>query len=460
MSTPDAPTESRPRRRIDAGTEETAWTETGPAPAGAPRRGTSGLADLWALLCQRSFASLFAAHFVSNLGDWLAFLALFSLTAFEWHAGVLGVSILSIAYVLPTATVAPLAGVFVDRWDLRRVLVWSDLVRCGLVLLMVVSPSLWIMCVLLFLHQAVSCFFNPAQSAALPRLVARPRLLAANALTTQAAHLTKLLGPAVAGLLVAALGPRSCFYADAASFALSAALLATLAPLPSPARAARGARAVWTDLVAGLWFLRRARRVRYAVTMVALSMVALGAFVALVSVYARDLLGAGPRLMGALLSTIGGGTVAGAFVVVHTGKRWRKTYSIAAGVLVLGGALLLLAAARGAPLAFMGAFFLGLAGGAIVVPAQAEVQEQTPQEILGRVQSSAVAGISLAQIGSMAIAGPAAHLLGMAPLFVGLAVFLFAAILATALVGARHRIVAAHRARRLERVRRSTTSPS
>ncbi len=81
----------------------------------------SGLSDLWSLIRAGRLRALFVAHFVSTLGDWLVFLALFSLTAFQWHAGVLGVSLLSIAYMLPTALVAPLAGVFVDRWDLRRI---------------------------------------------------------------------------------------------------------------------------------------------------------------------------------------------------------------------------------------------------------------------------------------------------------------------------------------------------
>jgi len=407
--------------------------------AAAAQRQTSALADLWSLLHEGRFRALFVAHFVSCLGDWLAFLALFGLTAFRWHAGVLGVSLLSIAYVLPAALVAPLAGVFVDRWDLRCTLVASDVLLCGIVLLMAASRGLPAMCGLLFLHQTVSCFFNPAQAAALPRLVDRPQLLAANALTTQAAHLTKLVGPAIAGMLVAALGPRSCFFADAASFGLSAALLATLPRLRGAARRPGGVRAVWTELRAGLGFLRRSPRIRLVLGMVAPAMMATGGFIAVISVYARDQLGAGSRSMGLLVSTIGLGTIAGAFVVVHTGKRWSKARSILVGMLVMGAALWILSSARGAPPAFAGAFVLGAAAAAILVPAQALVQEQTPQELVGRVQSSAVAAMGISQMGAMAIAGPAARWLGLPRFFGALALLLLASALASAASAARLR---------------------
>ena len=75
-----------------------AW---GPTPAAEIPAPTSTRADLAALLHHRHFPALFAAHFVSNLGDWLVFLALFSLAALQWRAGVLGVSFLGIAYALP-----------------------------------------------------------------------------------------------------------------------------------------------------------------------------------------------------------------------------------------------------------------------------------------------------------------------------------------------------------------------
>jgi MFS family permease len=171
--------------------------------------------------------------------------------------------------------------------------------------------------------------------------------------------------------------------------------------------------------------------------MVAASMIAVGGFIAVISIYARDQIGAGSRSMGLLVSTIGLGTIAGAFVVVHMGKRWDKTGSILAGLLAMAASLWLLGAAHETLPAFAGAFLLGAAAAAIVVPAQAYVQEHTPRVLLGRVQSSAVAGMGMAQMGSMALAGPLARLLGLPRFLTSLAGLLFAAVLVSA-AGAAH----------------------
>jgi DHA3 family macrolide efflux protein-like MFS transporter len=398
-----------PLRRDDRQPPERSPGATG-APA-APRSSTRE--DLVALMHSRHFRALFAAHFVSNLGDWVAFLALFSLAALQWHAGVLGVSFLAIAYTLPMVAVAPFAGVFVDRWDLRRVLVMSDLLRAVLVLLMGITGNLVAMCALLFVHETVSTFFNPAQVSAVPRLVPRQQLLAANALTTQAAHLTRVLGPGLAGLLVAALGPRSCFLADAVSFALSGAMLATLPRLSAAPENRRAAPALWRDLGTALRFLRAAVRLRRAVLMVSMAFVAIGAFTAIVAVYARDQLGAGSRSMGLLVSMIGMGTILGAGIAVQTAKRWGRMPTMGAGMLGLAAALAGLSQSHSISHAFVGAALLGTAAAAVLVPAQALVQEDTPRELLGRVQSSSVALISLAQLASMGAAGPLARLLGL-----------------------------------------------
>ena len=170
----------------------------------------------------RPLRGLLLAHFASNFGDWLAFMAMFSLAALQWHTDVLGIGFLAIAYLLPFAVIAPLAGVFVDRWELRRLLIVSDLLRAGIVCLMAFANDLAILCGLLFLHQSVSTFFNPAQHAAIPRLVTREDILPANALSTQASHATKILGPGIGGILVATLGTRGCLLLDAATFLISA----------------------------------------------------------------------------------------------------------------------------------------------------------------------------------------------------------------------------------------------
>ena len=418
---------------------ESPTTEAPASPPTSPD--ASATRDFTALLGDRRFAALFGAHLVSNLGDWLAFLALFGLAALEWRASATRVGLLAVAYVLPLVGVAPFAGVLVDRWDLRKVLVASDMARAVLVLAMAFAPGYAALCALLFLHQAAGCFFNPAQSAALPRFVPRPRLLSANALTSSAGHAAKLLGPAVAGLLVAALGPRGCFLADSASFVVSALALSTLPAMPGgrrttgagtgPARRAGSAwAAVRADLGEGFEFLRRAPRLRRAVGAVAWTMVAVGGFIAILAVYARDVLGAGPRTLGFLLSSLGVGAVAGALAVAHFGRGRSRQMAIGMGMFLGAIALAILAANPDLRSVAGGVLLLGAAAAVSIVPAQALLQEETPGALLGRVTSVAVAGIGLVQGLGMVLAGPLVGVLGMSRFLVLAALWLAAGLTA------------------------------
>jgi MFS family permease len=368
---------------------------------------TSARADLRALLGDGRFRTLFAAHCASNVGDWLAFMALFSLSTFEWNADVLGVSVLGVAYMLPFAIVSPWAGVWVDRWDLRRVLVVGDLLRAGLVVGMAFSSQFAVLTALLFLHQAVACFFNPAQHAAIPRLVLRERLLAANALNSQAAQVTKILGPGVAGALVAILGVRGCFFLDAATFGLSAVLLATLPPMRAMRSSAARFTSFRSDFGAGVTVLLRTPRLRAVVVVLAVNLCALGAFVAVLPVFSRDRFGAGPGLMGLLLSTLGVGAALGAFAVLHVGRRRDKLGVIAAGTLLSAVSLAVLSATSNAFWGGVSTALLGFATAVLVVPAHALFQEEVPAAYLARVLSLSLAALAISQALGMGLAGVA-----------------------------------------------------
>ncbi len=398
-----------------------------PVPAAAgigAAAATSVGADLRHMLRDGHFRLLLGANFACTVGDWLAFMALFSLTSYTWNKGVTGVSLLGIAYMLPIATLAPAAGVWVDRWELRRVLVTSALLRAGILLLMALWPRFWATCLLLFVHQTMSCFFNPAQHSALARLVRREHLLVANALNTQATQLTKILGPGIAGLLVAWLGPRGCFEFDALMLALAGLLLGRL---PRLTGAGRGETTFAREFRTGLQFLAHAVRLRAVLFLLMLSLSALGGFIAILPVFARDQLGVGPRGMGFLLSAMGAGAALGAFVVAHAGKRWDKIWSITAGACIAALALAVVAATARTSVALLGTTLLGWGVVFLLVPAYALLQEETPRALLGRVVSLAIAGLSLAQVVGMGVAGGAATGLTPHTLLQGEAILLAAA---------------------------------
>jgi DHA3 family macrolide efflux protein-like MFS transporter len=159
----------------------------------------------------RQFLALWLAYAVSNCGDWLALLSLFSRIAFRGKGSPSEVSGIFIAFIIPVAVLGPVAGVFVDRWSIKRTMIVSDLLRAVIVLLFTVSAALFQFYALLFALSAVSCFFMPAQAVAIPRIVRKEELLLAHAINSQTMNLNKVISPAIAGALVAWAGEKLCF---------------------------------------------------------------------------------------------------------------------------------------------------------------------------------------------------------------------------------------------------------
>ena len=381
---------------------------------------------LWS---NQAFRGLLLAHFASNLGDWLAFIALFNLAAIEWQTDILGIGLITVAYLLPFAIIAPVAGVFVDRWELRRLLVASDILRAGLVVLMVFADQLWQLCLLIFLHQTVSTFFNPAQQAAIPRLVRRADILPANALGTQASHLTKVLGPGIAGMLVAMLGTRGCLLLDAATFALSGMLLLTL-PRLTTRRAPQEVASVSADLRAAYRCLRKLRRLQWSLLSLIFAICGLGAFLVALPIHARDGLGLGPQGLGLLLSTLGIGTLVGAMALMSRLAHHDRLSMMSVGSGLLAISLVGLVRVQQPAWSGLLMVFLGVGTAFLIVPAHALFQEEAAEQHLGGILSVALAVLALAQVSGMGMAAalgqtlPASYALGLAAALCGCAALL------------------------------------
>src|SRR5215472_16186483 len=123
------------------------------------------------VLRQKSFRRLWTAQFVSIFGDFLALFGVISLITFRLHGTAVQVTAVTLSYALPLAIVSPPAGVMVDHWKVKRVMIASDLIRGVLVLPLVFVTSVPQICAIFAALSTVSSFFAPAQSVALRVLV-------------------------------------------------------------------------------------------------------------------------------------------------------------------------------------------------------------------------------------------------------------------------------------------------
>jgi MFS family permease len=192
-----------------------------------------------ATLRHRDFALLWVAGLISVAGDFALMIAL-TLHAYALTGSAIATGGVFIATLIPSVLLGSIAGVFVDRWDRKRTMVTADLARAALLLplLAVGSPDLlWLLYGVRTATGIVGLFFDPAESALLPRLVGEEHLVSANALNALNNNLGRLVGPALGGVLYASGGLELVIVVDAASFVASAALIAAIRANARPGRA-------------------------------------------------------------------------------------------------------------------------------------------------------------------------------------------------------------------------------
>jgi DHA3 family macrolide efflux protein-like MFS transporter len=368
---------------------------------------------------------VWAAQLVSLLGDFLALFAVISVVTYRMLGTPQQVTGVQIAYMLPLALLGPLSGVFVDRWPLKPTLVGSDLIRAGLVLLLLIATSMWQIYVVLCLLSCVSSFFGPAQSVTIRSHVPPEGLMSANALMQMAMMGTRVVGPAAAGALVAAFGPRICYAIDFASFLGSAALIGSVAivratsPGRSPAVESTNSKvhAVLHEMGEGMRFIVHHAAISFVVMAMAAGMFVMGCFGPLIAIYVRDSLHASTKMFGIVSPMIGLGMLLGINGLNTFGKKLSNTLLVYSGLGGIAVGLIILTLLPHVWSTLVGNFMIGIAVAGIIVPAQTLFQQATPPELMGRVGSTFMSIVFAAQITGLVLSGILTQHIGVRQVF-------------------------------------------
>lgn len=377
-----------------------------------------------AVMKDPGFRRLWVAQFVSVFGDFVALFAVISLITFRWHGTALQVTYLLIAYMLPMGLVGPAAGVFVDRWNSKHVMIASDLIRAGLALSLVWVTDLRELCAIFVALSLVSSFFAPAQSVVMRTIVAREKLLAANSLMSQAFYTVRLLSPVIAGALVAWLTETVCFYLDAASFAFSALMVGAIVfAAPTAPAAPHSLKSFVDDLFSGNRFIFTHRELAFVITAMLSAMFVMSCLSPLFSIYVRDVLHAGTFLYGVISSAVGVGLMVGTQAVNRFVHLSRRTI-VLAGLAISGGGVALLGIFGVVYAAIGTTFLMGFGIAFVIVSSQTLMQQETPPEMMGRVSSSFMSVFSFAQVFGLLLSGQLAVWLGIRQVFLACALAL------------------------------------
>jgi MFS family permease len=307
------------------------------------------MGDLLSTLRNRNFALLWSGGLISMTGDWMLLVAL-PIYVYQATGSALATGAMFAAGLVPNVLFGSVAGVFVDRWDRKRTLVFGNTLLALSVLPLLVVPQtgwLWVVYAVAFVQSCFGVFNEPAENSLLPALVGDERLVSANSLNATNNNLARLAGPALAGLVVGWFGLVGVVVVDAASYLVSAALVSLISARSAPERpeeappadaggAAAAFSGVWREWAEGLRLVGTGRVLLTVFGVGAVTGLGEGVFLALFPPFVRVALGGGALELGWLMSAQAVGGVLGGLVVGAAAARLSPPRLLGSGAVLFG----------------------------------------------------------------------------------------------------------------------------
>lgn len=350
---------------------------------------------VWAVLKQyrrvissRTYFPLWLGQLVSNFGDTLNYVALVVLV-YRLSGSGLAVSVTVILEIVPVLLLAPIAGVVIDRFTHRTILVVSELVRAGLIVLLIFANQTWQIYGIVACLTAAGVFFSPTLQAVTPKLVEPEALLAANSVAWSTAQLVQIVAAALAGGLIASLGTGAAFGVNAATFVFSALMIVQLS-IPKHVSAVppvnqRGFAAWRADLRAGFSYARQDHFITRLMVVQALASLAVGATGALLIVLSQQHLRLPPQGFAWLLMAIGIGALLGPTLFGSLVQDYRHARFLFLPYVIRGMGDILLALLTPLSVALVILVVYGLNTSTGMVVYNSLMQSEVPEEMRGRV---------------------------------------------------------------------------
>ena len=378
------------------------------------------------ILINRNYARLWAGQSLSVFGDMI-----FDTTLVVWVAvltreqawSALAISALLVATALPNLLIGPLAGVFVDRWDKRRTMLWMDVLRALLIGLLLLAtnmaplpflpggrlPLMWqlgAIFAIVFLASTCAQFFNPSRLALIGDIVEEHDLPRASGLVQTSQSMAMLLGPAIAPPLYLLAGVQWAIIANALSFVASFALLLSLQAPRSVRNSATGKSwRVMRELGEGLGFTIRNRVLSTLIVSVAVIMFGAGVINALDILFALDRLHAPLGFYGLLATAMGVGMLGGSILASVFVRRVGLVRTLNLSLFVLGALVLVYSRLTSFTPAVALMVLFGVFQAAVNVVIGPLLLRVTPRELIGRVSNIIMPVTALVMLLSTALAG-------------------------------------------------------
>jgi len=336
----------------------------------------------------RDFRIFWTGLIVSVMGTWMQMAAqawlVYELTDSPFALGLVGA-----CATLPMLVFALPAGVVADRMSKRNVLLVTQslsMVQAFALAALTFTGAVrvWHVMALASFLGTVNSLDMPTRHAMVIELASREDLLNAVSLNSSAFNTGRIVGPAAAGLLIAAVGTPACFLINGITFTALIVALALISPRP-PAQT--GKAPLIPQIRDGLAWAACQPLVRTLLAMIAVASVFGMSYRTLLPVFARDVFHTGAQGYGFLMSSYAAGTLAAGVLLTALGHRWRLGGTVTVGSLLFPVALICVAVSPGYGFAVVGLFVTGMGMMLFSAVANTMLQKASPDELRGRVMS-------------------------------------------------------------------------
>ncbi|MCP4653227.1 MAG: MFS transporter [Candidatus Omnitrophica bacterium] len=400
------------------------------------------------ILRKRNFFCLWFGQIVSQFGDRLTQMALIGLV-YKLQHGVspLGLFKMMSLAIIPVFLFSPVAGVYIDRWDKRRTMYVSDLIRALFIFLIPLLcfrfKSLGLAYVFIFLSFSMGRFFIPAKMAMIPSIVPKKDLLAANSLVSVTAMIAAVLGLGFGGMIVEKWGVKTTFYLDSLTFIVSGVFIYLISMKENTHFHAKDLldmskdaletvkNSVIFELKEGIQYIAKSPETKYAIKVKITLFAIIGALYTVFIAFIQEALSTITLELGWLAVGAGGGLFVGTILYGRFGKKLSVNKTISLSLLLSSAHLIFFTSVlRWHPwkmFAFISCVILGILCSPIEIAITTFIHKKTKNEFLGRIFSSIEVVLHLTLLISMGISSLLAEL--MTPftiiLTVGIVMFLF-----------------------------------
>lgn len=349
---------------------------------------TSASPSPFAVFRNRNFSLLWTGQLISTMGSALTSIAA-SIYIFRLTGSALSVGLMLMATAAPSLLVGLFAGVFVDRYDRKTIMIIADVLRAILIAIVPVLVPLnviWLY-VMVMLTSAIGQFFDPAHESVLPEVASDEELAAANSLIAISSFGSTAVGFAAAGLIASAANINWAFYLDAVSFVLSALCVFLIRIKPIQAEEETSSAVVIQNLRAGVRQVIDTPILRSLFSVQVLVLIAFGLSNALLLPFAIRALGASEFEYGLQEGLTSVGFVVGSLLMAKIFDRLNEGAWLAMSYLAMGLAGVVYSFLHSIPLAILVITISGFFNAPSSIGRRLVVQRNTPREMRGRVSS-------------------------------------------------------------------------